>query len=54
MAATQDDVVEELRAIRQLLEPKPTPRSPQPLRGFENEFREFLSKYRVRVAQSAL
>jgi hypothetical protein len=54
MAAKPDDVVEERRAIRQLLESKPTPPPPPPPRGFVNEFRECLSKYWARTAQSTL
>jgi large conductance mechanosensitive channel len=40
-------VLEELRKIRQLLEPKPAPPIPAPPKGFMNEFKDFLSKYRV-------
>jgi len=40
-------VLEELRKIRQLLEPKPAPPTPAPPKGFLNEFKDFLSKYRV-------
>jgi large conductance mechanosensitive channel len=47
MSAKQDDVLEELRTIRQLLEPKPAPPTPAPPKGFVNEFKDFLSKYRV-------
>ncbi len=47
MSTNQDDVLEELRKIRQLLEPKPTPPTPAPPKGFVNEFKDFLSKYRV-------
>jgi large conductance mechanosensitive channel len=47
MSANQDDVLEELRKIRQLLEPKPTPPTPAPPKGLMNEFKDFLSKYRV-------
>lgn len=39
-----DDVVEQLKAIRTLLEPKP---APPPPKGFMNEFKEFLSQYKV-------
>ena len=47
MSANQDDVLEELRKIRQLLEPKPAPPTPAPPKGLMNEFKDFLSKYRV-------
>jgi large conductance mechanosensitive channel len=40
-------MLEELRKIRQLLEPKPAPPAPPPPKGFVNEFKDFLSKYRV-------
>ena len=47
MSANQDDVLEELRKIRQLLEPKPAPPIPAPPKGLINEFKDFLSKFRV-------
>ena len=47
MSANQDEVLEELKKIRQLLEPKPAPLTPAPPKGFVNEFKDFLSKYRV-------
>jgi len=47
MSTKQDDVLDELRKIRQLLEPKPAPPTPAPPKGFVNEFKDFLSKYRV-------
>jgi large conductance mechanosensitive channel len=47
MSANQDEVLEELRKIRQLLEPKPAPPTPAPPKGLMNEFKDFLSKYRV-------
>ena len=47
MSTKQDEVLEELRKIRQLLEPKPAPPTSAPPKGFLNEFKEFLSKYRV-------
>ena len=37
---------EELKKIRQLLEPKPAP-SPPPPKGLSAEFKDFISKYRV-------
>lgn len=39
-------MLEELRKIRQLLEPKPTPPTPPP-KGLWKEFMGFLSKYKV-------
>lgn len=42
-----DEILEELKKIRQLLEPKPAPPSPSPQKGLLNEFRDFLSKYKV-------
>jgi large conductance mechanosensitive channel len=43
----QDEMLEELKQIRQLLEPKPEPPPPPPPQGLLNEFKDFLSKYRV-------
>ena len=37
-------ILEELKRIRELLEPKPAPPPPE---GFKEDFLEFLSKYRV-------
>jgi len=37
-------MINELKAIHALLEPKPTP---APAKGFYNEFKEFLSQYKV-------
>ena len=47
MSRVEDEMLEELKKIRQLLEPKPAPPPPPPAKGLINEFREFLSKYRV-------
>jgi len=47
LSINQDEVLEELRKIRQLLEPKPAPPTPAPPKGLVNEFKDFLSKYRV-------
>lgn len=41
-----EEILEELRRIRELLEPKPAP-PPPPTKGFLAEFRDFLSKYKV-------
>jgi large conductance mechanosensitive channel len=43
----QDEVLEELKKIRQLLEPKPTPPAPPPPKGVLNEFKDFISTYKV-------
>jgi large conductance mechanosensitive channel len=40
----EDKMLEELRKIRELLEPKP---APQPPKGLWNEFMDFISKYKV-------
>jgi large conductance mechanosensitive channel len=42
----EDDMLEELRKIRTLLEPKPAPAAPVP-KGLWGEFMDFLSKYKV-------
>jgi large conductance mechanosensitive channel len=41
-----DDMLEELKKIRTLLEPKPAPAAPVP-KGLWAEFMDFLSKYKV-------
>jgi large conductance mechanosensitive channel len=43
----EEEMLEELRKIRHLLEPKPAPPPPVPPKGLVNEFRDFLSKYSV-------
>ena len=40
----EDKMLEELRRIRELLEPKPAPPPPE---GLWNEFMDFFSKYKV-------
>jgi len=46
--ATSDEVVEELRQIRKLLEPKPAPPAPPPAhKSLLDEFKEFLKNYKV-------
>ena len=42
-----DRVLEELRRIRELLEPKPAPPTPPPPKGLWKEFMDFLSKYKI-------
>jgi large conductance mechanosensitive channel len=43
----EDPMLKELQRIRELLEPKPAPPPPPPAKGMMNEFKEFLSKYKV-------
>ena len=43
---SNDEILEELRQIRKLLEPKPTP-PPAPPEGLWAEFMDFISKYKV-------
>lgn len=42
--SNDEAILEELRAIKKLLEPKP---EPPKLTGFVNEFKEFVMKYKV-------
>jgi len=42
-----DKMLEELKKIRELLEPKPTPPPPPPPKGLWKEFMDFISKYKV-------
>ena len=42
----EDKMLEELRRIRELLEPKPAP-TPTPPKGLWKEFMDFISKYKV-------
>ncbi|MGC8817306.1 MAG: MscL family protein [Candidatus Hadarchaeum sp.] len=44
--ADNNEILEELRQIRKLLEPKPAPPAPVK-KGFIAEFMEFISKYKV-------
>jgi len=43
----EDKMLEELRRIRELLEPKPAPPAPAPPKGLWAEFMDFISKYKV-------
>jgi len=43
----KDEMLEELKRIRELLEPKPAPPAPPPPKGLWKEFMDFLSKYKV-------
>jgi len=40
-------MLEELRKIREAVEPKPAPPPPPPPKGLWNEFMDFISKYKV-------
>jgi len=40
-------MLEELRKIREAVEPKPAPPTPPPPKGLWNEFMDFISKYKV-------
>ena len=42
-----EKMLEELKRIRELLEPKPAPPAPAPPKGIRAEFMDFLSKYKV-------
>lgn len=42
-----DEIVEELKQIRKLLEPKPAPPPPPEPKGMINEFKAFLKNYKV-------
>ena len=46
MAKNDEEMLEELKRIRVLLEPKPAP-PPPPKKGMWNEFMDFISKYKV-------
>jgi len=45
--AKDEEMLEELKKIRALLEPKPAPPPPPPPKGLWAEFIDFLSKYKV-------
>jgi large conductance mechanosensitive channel len=45
--AKDEEMIEELRRIRTLLEPKPAPPAPPPPKGLWKEFMDFFSKYKV-------
>ena len=45
--AKDDEMLEELKNIRTLLEPKPAPPPPPPPKGLWKEFMDFISKYKV-------
>ena len=43
----EEEILEELRKIRRILEPKPSPPPPEKPKGLINEFMDFISKYKV-------
>ena len=43
----EDKMLEELKAIRQLLEPKPAPPAAPKPKGMMNEFKDFIAQYKV-------
>jgi large conductance mechanosensitive channel len=45
--STDQKVLDELKRIREALEPKPAPPTPPPPKGLWNEFKDFLNKYKV-------
>ena len=45
--AREDEMLNELKSIRMLLEPKPAPPAPPPPKGMMNEFKAFISTYKV-------
>ncbi len=45
--SSQEKMLEELKKIREALEPKPAPPPPPPPKGLWKEFMDFISKYKV-------
>ncbi len=45
--STDQKMLDELKRIRELLEPKPAPAAPAPPKGLWNEFKDFLAKYKI-------
>ena len=45
--STDQKMLDELKKIREAVEPKPAPPAPPPTKGLWNEFKDFLSKYKV-------
>ena len=43
----EEQMLEQLEKIADLLTPKPVPPAPPPPKGLWNEFKDFLSKYKV-------
>ncbi|MBS7633521.1 MscL family protein [Candidatus Bathyarchaeota archaeon] len=47
MPKDEEEILQVLKEIKTLLEPKPAPPSPPPQKGLWKEFMDFLSKYKV-------
>ena len=47
LLSMEDKMLNELKKIRELLEPKPAAPAPAPPKGMWNEFVDFISKYKV-------
>ena len=45
--SSDEKMLNELKKIRELLEPKPAPPAPAPPKGLWNEFKDFLGKFKV-------
>ncbi len=45
--STDQKMLDELKKIREAVEPKPAPPAPPPPKGLWNEFKDFLGKYKV-------
>jgi large conductance mechanosensitive channel len=45
--AKDEEILQVLKEIKALLEPKPAPPAPPPKKGLWNEFLDFISKYKV-------
>jgi large conductance mechanosensitive channel len=45
--STDQRMLDELKRIRELLEPKPAPPAPPEPKGLWNEFKDFISKFKV-------
>ena len=44
---SDEEMLDELKKIRELLTPKPAPPAPAPAKGIRQEFTEFLKQYKV-------
>jgi large conductance mechanosensitive channel len=47
MSKTDEEILQVLKEIKTLLEPKPSPPPPPPPKGLWREFLDFISKYKV-------
>jgi len=47
VVSKDEEILEVLKEIKALLEPKPAPSAPLPKKGLWNEFIDFISKYKV-------